>query len=75
MAHTPESQDWRSIAAQASKEMDDDKLLLLVEQLCSAFDERHEPHQSEYDQNRYALENVSQDHANFIFLKKSTANH
>jgi hypothetical protein len=55
MAHTPESQDWRSIAAQASKEMDDDKLMILVEQLCSAFDERHKPPQLEHDQNRSNL--------------------
>jgi hypothetical protein len=62
MAPTPEHQDWRSIAAQASKEMNEDKLLLLVEQLCNAFDERHKRHQPEHDQD-----NVSH-------LRKPTAN-
>jgi len=38
MAPTPENQDWRTIAARASKEMDDEKLLILVQQLCDAFD-------------------------------------
>jgi hypothetical protein len=33
-------QQWQSIAEQASKEMDGAKLSLLVEQLCSALDER-----------------------------------
>jgi hypothetical protein len=47
MAPTPEDERWRSLAAQASKEMDDEKLMVLVEQLCSAFDERHKPPQSE----------------------------
>jgi hypothetical protein len=41
MAPRPEDEHWRAIAAQASKEMDDDKLMVLVEQLCNAFDERH----------------------------------
>ena len=67
MAHTPESQDWRAMAAQASKEMDDDKLLRLVEQLCSAFDEQHKPPHSEHGQNRSALEGASH-------LGKPTAN-
>ena len=34
-------QQWRSIAEQASKEMDSAKLSLLVEQLCAAMDERN----------------------------------
>jgi hypothetical protein len=36
------SQDerWRTIAEQASKEMDRKKLTILVQQLCSALDER-----------------------------------
>ena len=59
MAHTPENQDWRSIAAQASKEMDNDRLLLLVEQLCSAFDEQHKPPQSEHRQNSSAFGDAS----------------
>jgi hypothetical protein len=36
----PYSQDWRTIAEKASKEMDPKKLAALVEQLCCAFDER-----------------------------------
>jgi hypothetical protein len=32
--------DWMSIAAQASVEMDSTKLVVLVEQLCSALDDR-----------------------------------
>ena len=36
-------QQWRSIAEQASKEMDSAKLSLLVEQLCAAMDERKRP--------------------------------
>jgi hypothetical protein len=51
MAPIPEDRDWRSIAAQASKEMDEDRLLVLVNQLCSAFDERHKRPQSEHDQS------------------------
>jgi hypothetical protein len=37
---TPYSEDWCSIAEQASKEMDPKKLAALVTQLCCAFDER-----------------------------------
>jgi hypothetical protein len=33
--------NWCVIAEQASKEMDPEKLLLLVERLCKAFDEKH----------------------------------
>jgi hypothetical protein len=55
MAQIPENQDWRSLAAQASKEMDEEKLLLLVDQLCSAFDERHKSSQSEHDQSARLL--------------------
>jgi hypothetical protein len=36
MAQTPQDQGWRSLAAQASKEMDEEKLLRLVDQLCNA---------------------------------------
>jgi hypothetical protein len=54
MAPTPENQDWRSIAAQASTEMDNDKLMVLVEQLCNAFDECHKPTHSEHIQNSSA---------------------
>ena len=30
--------DWRDLAEQASKEMDQERLIILVEQLCSALD-------------------------------------
>jgi len=36
----PYSEDWRTIAEQASREMDPKKLAALVNQLCCAFDER-----------------------------------
>ena len=36
----PYSEDWRTIAEQASKEVDPKKLAALVSQLCCAFDER-----------------------------------
>jgi hypothetical protein len=36
----PYSEDWRTIAEQASREMDPKKLTDLVNQLCCAFDER-----------------------------------
>jgi hypothetical protein len=66
MAPTPENQDWRDIAAQASKEMDGKKLTILVQQLCSALDEIHKP-QSAHDQNSSTVRDVSQ-------LRKPTAN-
>jgi hypothetical protein len=34
------NEDWRVIAAQASKENDPEKLTRLVAQLCESFDER-----------------------------------
>jgi hypothetical protein len=40
MSHDSKEQPWFSIAEQASKEIDATKLSLLVEQLCSALDER-----------------------------------
>jgi hypothetical protein len=40
MSSNPKDQRWYSIAEQASKEMDGAKLSLLVQQLCSALDER-----------------------------------
>jgi len=39
---TPD-EDWRAIAEQASKEKDPEKLLMLVKQLCSAFDDGKRP--------------------------------
>ena len=67
MAQTPEGQDWRSLAAQASQEKDEEKLLFLVQQLCNAFDEGHKPPQSEHSQNRSVLEDAGR-------LRKPTAN-
>ena len=40
MAPHSEDRDWMSISEQASKEMDSAKLTALVEQLCSAVDNR-----------------------------------
>ena len=40
----PYSEDWRTIAEQASREMDPKKLAALVNQLCCAFDERDKRH-------------------------------
>jgi hypothetical protein len=37
---TAHSEDWVSIAEQASKEMDPAKLMTLVQQLCSALEDR-----------------------------------
>jgi hypothetical protein len=39
----PPRQDWLPIAEQASKEMDPEKLMILVTQLCSALDDRKKP--------------------------------
>jgi len=36
-------EDWRAIAEEASKEKDPEKLLMLVKQLCSAFDDGKRP--------------------------------
>jgi len=36
----PSSEEWRTIAERASKEMDPKKLATLINQLCGAFDER-----------------------------------
>ncbi|MCU1304922.1 MAG: hypothetical protein JWQ87_5206 [Candidatus Sulfotelmatobacter sp.] len=43
MAPNPRDQKWHSLAEQASREMDPKKLTLLVDQLCSALDERGKP--------------------------------
>jgi hypothetical protein len=59
MAQTPQDQGWRALAAQASKEMDEEKLLRSVDQLCNAFDERYKQPQSEHDQNRCARKSAS----------------
>lgn len=40
MARHARDQEWYSIAEQLSKEMDSAKLMMLVDQLCSALDER-----------------------------------
>ena len=39
----PTREDWLPIAEQASKEMDPEKLMILVEQLCSALDGHRKP--------------------------------
>jgi hypothetical protein len=39
--HMDSKQDWRIIAEEVSKEMDPEKLKILVERLCKAFDEKH----------------------------------
>ncbi len=39
----PPREDWLPIAEQASKEMDPERLMILVEQLCSALDDRKKP--------------------------------
>ena len=74
MAPIPDDERWRALAAQASKEMSDEKLLILVQQLCDAFDEGRKPPQSEQDQNHYPLENVNQNQSNSLFLRKPTEN-
>jgi hypothetical protein len=43
MAPNPKDQKWYSLAEQASTEMDHAKLLILVNQLCAALDERMQP--------------------------------
>ena len=43
MTQNSKDQDWLAIAEQASKEMNGDKLMILVAQLCSALDERGKP--------------------------------
>ena len=43
MAPDPRDQKWYSIAEQASKETDSAKLMILVDQLCRALDERINP--------------------------------
>jgi hypothetical protein len=43
----PYSEDWRTIAEQASREMDPRKLAALVSQLCCAFDERDRRYREE----------------------------
>jgi hypothetical protein len=44
--------DWRSIAEKASKEMDPEKLMVLIAQLCSALDERKARPQCQQDEPR-----------------------
>jgi hypothetical protein len=43
MAPNPRDREWYSIAEKVSKEMDSAKLTILVDQLCSAMDEREKP--------------------------------
>jgi hypothetical protein len=44
--------DWRSIAEKASKEMDPEKLTVLIAQLCSALDERRARPPWQHDEPR-----------------------
>jgi hypothetical protein len=44
--------DWRTIAEKASKEMDPEKLTILIAQLCSALDERRARPQWQHDEPR-----------------------
>jgi len=44
--------DWRTIAEKASKEMDPEKLTILIAQLCSALDERKARPQWQRDEPR-----------------------
>ena len=46
MTQNSKDQDWLAIAEQASKEMNGDKLMILVAQLCGALDERYKPTQA-----------------------------
>ena len=39
----PPREDWVPLAEQASKEMDPEKLMSLVKQLCSVLDDRKKP--------------------------------
>jgi hypothetical protein len=43
MAPNPKDQKWYSLAEQASKEMNPEKLMTLVRQLCAALNERVKP--------------------------------
>lgn len=43
MAPNPRDQKWYSLAEQASKETDPDKLTTLIAELCSALDDRAKP--------------------------------
>ncbi|MGA2005131.1 MAG: hypothetical protein ABSG70_17225 [Terriglobales bacterium] len=49
MASSPEEERWRALAEQTSKEMDNGKLMILVQQLCNALDERHLPASEKYN--------------------------
>jgi hypothetical protein len=44
MAPNPKDQKWYFLAEQVSTEMDQAKLMPLVNRLCAALDERIEPH-------------------------------
>jgi hypothetical protein len=50
--HLEDDRDWRSIAEQASKEMDPEKLMVLIAQLCSALDERKAKPQWQRNESR-----------------------
>ena len=43
VSYMDHKKDWRVIAEQPSKEMDTEKLLILADRLCEAFDEEQTP--------------------------------
>jgi hypothetical protein len=49
MAQNLTNQDWRSLAVQASTEMDSAKLTRIVAELCSSLDERQKTLQRQED--------------------------
>ncbi len=40
MAPTVQTSEWKTLAEQASQEMDSDKLMVLVQRLCASLDEK-----------------------------------
>jgi hypothetical protein len=54
MAPNPKDQKWCSLAEQTSTETDQAKLMILVNQLCAALDERMQPHAVETSDARAA---------------------
>jgi hypothetical protein len=46
MHYASNSEEWKSIAEQITKETDSAKLTSLVKQLCDVFDQAHKPRES-----------------------------
>jgi hypothetical protein len=59
MISRSEDERWLTIANQASKEMNGRKLTILVQQLCSALDERNKPPQPEQNTTNRPAGDVS----------------